>query len=291
MDEFRSVVDFTIPPDEVFLDGIDLRNYEITYRRLSGETLEAIANDYGLTRESIRLIAQKTFGSGIEAEVKARKADRKLPHLNLLDEVRQHIIGHKGISVSELLAQYPTLQSSMVNQIGSAFLKFVNLEKEARVYATNWSDEQIITALAKAGTYHFPLARADYEELLSVGEIQGPSAALIMVRFSTWANACAQAGVEAHKTNVSYTKKWSESEQLAFVVEFLESTFPSSSIGNYEEWKRTANPHSPSSQLLRNTFGSWPNVVASALRTLRSEWTQEDQRSNSPKVGGTKYAG
>jgi hypothetical protein len=98
-----------------------------------------------------------------------------------------------------------------------------------------------------------------------------------MLRFGTWAQACAKAGVESHRTNINYTKKWSEREQTDFVVQFLESDLPGSSMANYEEWKEKSNPHAPSSQLLRNTFGGWLEVIATALQELRGKWEPKNK--------------
>lgn len=275
----KDVVDlirYDVPPDQVFLDGIDLRNYEITYRRVQGETLEEIGEDFGLTREAIRLIVQKTYGPEIKNVIKAKRAARVEIVAAALEEIKHFILSHKGIRASELFVNFPTLNPEQVREIGSEILKFVNFERESKTYSTVWSDELILEAIREAGTYFFPLGRNDYESLIQSGEVDGPSGALVMLRFGTWAQACAKAGVESHRTNINYTKKWSELEQTDFVVQFLESNLPGSSMANYEEWKEKANPHAPSSQLLRNTFGGWLEVIATALQELRSKWESKN---------------
>jgi uncharacterized protein (DUF433 family) len=274
-DDVVELIRYEITPDEVFLDGPALRNYEITFRRVHGETLEEIAKDYGLTREAIRQIVQKTYGPGIDLVLSERKIERKKSSQVIHDEVKRYILAHKGIRISEILESFPELEPETIAEFKSDIKKFVDFEREAKSYTEQWSDQQILDAINDAGTYFFPLSRNDYEDLIKTGEITGPSGALIMKRFGTWALACSKAGIESHKTNLTYTKKWSEREQSQFIVEFLESEIEGSSMAFYETWKKKLNPHAPSSQLLRNTFGGWLEVISTGLRLLREVWENE----------------
>lgn len=275
------LIRYEITPEEVFLDGPELRNYEITFRRAHGETLEEIAQDYGLTREAIRQIVQKTYGPGFDLVIKERKRERQTSSQIIQDEVTNYILTCKGIRVSELQERFTELKPELIAELKPEIKKYVDFEREAKSYTEQWSDQQILNSIAEAGTYFFPLSRNDYEDLIKTGEIIGPSGALIMKRFGTWAMACSKAGIESHRTNLTYTKKWSEREQSDFIVEFLESEIKGSSMAFYETWKKELNPHAPSSQLLRNTFGGWLEVISTGLRLLREEWDKEDHLTKS----------
>lgn len=277
--QVAELISYGITPEEVFLDGLALRNYEITYRRIHGETLEEIAKDFGLTREAIRQVVQKTYGPGLDLALAQKKAEKKLAAKNSSYEIEEYILNHKGVRVSELLATFTETKPESIAELKPVVKKYVDFEREVKEYAEQWSNESILEALAKAGTYYFPLSRNDYEDLIKAGEIVGPSGALIMKRFGTWAIACSSAGIESHKTNLSYIKKWSEREQEQFVVEFLESPMAGSSMALYNSWKAKLNPHAPSSQLLRNTFGGWLEVISTGLRALREEWDNQNPLS------------
>lgn len=270
--KFALLIDADVKPQDALLELSEIRNYEITYRRVSGETLESIASSYGLTREAVRQITHRTYGQGLEEALRNRKTQAKQTLEEAVGEVERFVMLHKGLTLDELFAWFPAAAGLPLGNLRGSVSKYIDNGLSSKTYAAVWTDEAILQAISRAGTYYFPLARSDYDELVKAGEVNGPSAALVMQRFEYWSRACSLAGVESHNTYLTYSKKWSEAEQLDFVLQFLETDISGSSMAMYEKWKSTANPHAPSSQLLRNTFGGWRHVVHVALARLREAW-------------------
>ena len=221
--KYALLIDSDVKPQDALLEPSELRNYEITYRRVFGETLESIANSHGLTREAVRQITHRTYGEGLEEALKNRKTKAKQTLEDALVEVGRFVMLHKGLTLDELYSWYPAAKDLPIGNLRGSVSKYIDNGLSSKTYAAVWTDEAILQAISRAGTYYFPLARADYEELVKAGEVIGPSAALVMQRFEYWSRACSLAGVESHNTYLTYSKKWSEAEQLDFVLQFLET--------------------------------------------------------------------
>jgi hypothetical protein len=274
---FRELIAEGIEPEEVFLEGIELRNYEIVFKRASGLTLEDIGLEYGLTREAIRQIVVRNFGSSMKLELREREAKVKIEAASEIHRLEAYILEHKGITLSELLLANPESNTLKISDFAIDVKKFIFVEEVKKTAPVVWSDEQVISSIQKAALYFFPLAKDDYDKLVKAGEIVGPSSALIMKRFSYWSRACALAGVESHSVSGHYTKKWSVEEQLDFLRQFLICKGIGSSIAFYNTWQKNVNPHAPSAQLLRNTFEGWQPAIQAVLMMFRNEW-------NAPKM-------
>jgi hypothetical protein len=274
---FKELIAQDVTPDEVFLEGIELRNYEIVFKRASGLTLEDIGLEYGLTREAIRQIVVRNFGSSMKSELKVREANAKIAAASEIQQLGEYILEHKGITLSELVFANPRSKDIRIIDFAIDVKKFIYVEEFKKSAPIVWSDQQIISSIQKAALYFFPLAKDDYDKLVKAGEITGPSSALIMKRFDYWSRACALAGVESHAVSDHYTKKWSVEEQLDFLRQFLLCKGIGSSIAFYNNWQKNVNPHAPSAQLLRNTFEGWQPAIQAVLMIFRSEW-------NAPKM-------
>jgi hypothetical protein len=129
-----------------------------------------------------------------------------------------------------------------------------------------------LEVLKKAGTYYFPLKISDYDHLLEIGEIEGPSVAKIGILFDSWGEACRMAGVEpAPALRHEYSKTWSDVELVSFVVRYLNDENTPGSFDGYRAWREIQLDHGPSEALLRNTFESWSKIKRQALEIIRIE--------------------
>lgn len=264
------LIDLGILPEASGFVGIDLRNYEVTFRRSTGETLEAIADDYGLTREAIRQVVKRTYLGEIKNVIQRNKHARRISLEDHLEQVKTFILTHMGCTFEEILDQFPDFEATQIQKLGKPIAKFVLVADTRKPATVTWTDAKIIEALSQAGTYYFPLARSEYDYLIRVGEIEGPSSALIWKRFRTWTIACSTAGVESYSPKMAYSKTWSEDELLEIFTDFFLTRGIGCSIGDYEKWRSDSHPGAPSMQLLRNTFGGWSQLVELTLQSLRT---------------------
>ena len=132
--------------------------------------------------------------------------------------------------------------------------------------------EQVIEAIQKASTYYFPLATADYDYLIQMGEIDGPSSQRIYQNFGGWSALCEKAGVESYAGKRGlYDQQWSDSELIDYVLRFLQDPETTFGIDSYETWSTLQSDRVPSGSTLRNRLGSWIEIRQRSLEVLRRQ--------------------
>lgn len=248
------------------------RDFSIIQLRVQGNTLDKIGQVHSLTRERIRQILAKYS-----------------PHLNALtdlihDEKDNNQQAELSASVMQLFhdkgAIYKDELTSTLNMsfedsyrvIPKNYRKFIIDATRESTVTSRWSREIVLEVLKKAGTYYFPLKISDYDHLLEIGEIEGPSVAKIGILFDSWGEACRMAGVEpAPALRHEYSKTWSDVELVSFVVRYLNDENTPGSFDGYRAWREIQLDHVPSEALLRNTFESWSKIKRQALEVIRIE--------------------
>jgi hypothetical protein len=274
--DYLSAAHKRLAPEESGLDGMELRNYKMLVMRVTGATLDEIGIDFGFTRERVRQILKRVTGGTDKQLLKDVKSFRRQADLSKIDAVSKVILDHPGIRLEELAEKCDVPLDEVRPLIAKGVSKLVSDFKPAKEHAKTWSNEQVLTALRMAATHYFPLGKAEYDSLIELKEIEGPSSALVWMRFGSWSKACELAGVECHAVREHYQKTWSRAELLTYVSRFLMSRDFSSSIGSYEIWKAAETVKTPSGQLLRVEFGSWQNVVQAGLLVLRKTWDKNE---------------
>ena len=275
MGEFFDYLDAAqkrLSPEDSGLDGMELRNYKMLLMRVAGATLDEIGTDFEFTRERVRQILKQVTGGKDKELLKDMKSVRQQADLSKVDAVSKVILEHPCITIAELAEKCNVPLDEVKPLVAKGVSKLVSDFKPAKEHAKTWSNEQVMTALREASTHYFPLGKAEYDSLIELKEIEGPSSALIWMRFGSWSKACELAGVECHAVREHYQKTWSRAELLTYISRFLVSKDFSSSIGSYEIWKAAETVKTPSGQLLRVEFGSWQNVVQAGLLVLRKSW-------------------
>ena len=126
-----------------------------------------------------------------------------------------------------------------------------------------WPAERIKAILQTAATYHFPLTALNYSNLVSVGEIDGPTVATIHKRFGSWVNACEEAGVECGTSHIeNYQSLWTDDDLIEWVLKFLFADVPRWTLDGMNDWLASF-ADAPSCPTLRNRLGGWE-----AMKTL-----------------------
>lgn len=121
-----------------------------------------------------------------------------------------------------------------------------------------WTDAQVLDALREASTYDHPLMSTKYDWLISVGEIEGPTASRIGKRFGSWAAACAAAGVEAARPTSTHTRyRGTDLDLLLALGRYLQDAPAPHTRTAFERWRRTEVVETPSSSLIGTRFGTW----------------------------------
>jgi len=241
---------------------------EMIERRWQGLTLDEIGAEFGVTRERVRQLLKK-HGGPTAVEIRelraseARSAQRA--HEEAIAGAIRGVLDARGPMTVAEMTEATNLDAGDVSKCWPKELGHLRLHSSG-TYESRWSDEEILDAIRDAALYEFPLTTSAYAELLSQGQITGPSTPRISQRFGSWTAACDAAGVVAGQTMRShYESRWSDDDLLRIVRQYLLDLEAPSSAAGFDEWKRTCAPDGPSFQTLRNRFGSWTEVKRRAL--------------------------
>jgi hypothetical protein len=248
------------------------RNFQVLLMRINGDSLESIGKKFDLTRERIRQILVK-ISPDLEILTESLRTVIKTKFDKQQMEKFLEIFERYGaIYKSELAAELGLSEEEAINSTPKQFHKYIIDKTSEPVSQMTWTLEASLKAIREAGTYYYPLRQSDYDYLVSIGEIKGPSIASMYQRQWQWSDLCLKAGVEfVPSVRSEYVRTWSNEELLSFARRFFLETSISGSYGSYDSWRELQIDHVPSGVLIRNVFGSWTNVKRKALESIRYE--------------------
>ncbi len=242
------------------------RNRAICARRAQGDTLAAIAHDFGLTRERVRQIIRAAGGPSSATARAERAAKRAQADHAAAERLRDLYRRHPAASRSELAALSGVPTDRIKDLLGDDARFLVSPKQRARQY----SDDDIFSAMrAAAGLFDGPLSHQRYASVSA--EVGGPSVPRILQRFGTWLQACEQAGVQAgRRPKREYHRKWSPGDVLGWVATYLGSPDCPGTYQGYDQWAR-GTIGAPSAATMRNTLGPWSDVKRAAALLVRAD--------------------
>lgn len=246
----------------------------ILMRRLEGQTLAAIAENFSVTRERIRQRLKNLEAcSGIRIEeIQQREKARRAAQLSevtasIRENVQQVLSDRPGITRSRLEEMSGFPWSRLRQHLPAPWLKFI-VPDEAHL-GEGWTREQVLEALQVAATYEYPLSRATFDELVTLGEVKCCLSQRVGQIFGKWSTACEIAGVESHAGwKEVYDRFWSNEDCVAALCDFLLSSEISRSVDAYDKWHPTQDNPLPSSGTIRNYVGGWFPGIQLAFEEL-----------------------
>jgi DNA-directed RNA polymerase alpha subunit len=248
------------------------RKLIILEMRINGRTLDEIGKSVGVTRERVRQILS-SISPELNKTIEALKLGAQEKHVTLTDAKFLEIFREYGaIYKNELALELGVTETVALKSIPKNFNKFIIDKVPEPVTNLLWSKTDCLNSIRKAGTYFFPIRQADYDHLVNIGEIKGPSVAYMTLRYGQWSELCIEAGVECvQSVRSQYARTWSDEELLSYVRRFFLEPDTSGSYGGYDSWRERQTDHVPSGILIRNVFGSWTTVKRKVLEGLRLE--------------------
>lgn len=272
----------------IFEDDLVFRRLTIFESRVAGQTLAEIGKDYGISRERVRQILEKSFsaiadnpifeGKSLQSILDerqnsetAKKAHEIAMHSKEIDlKIRKALNDNSGLKYSELAAILETTEDRIKSSISPQASKFILIEIVPHNFQPQFSEECTLDAIRMAGAIRSPLSAPMYENLVERGLVKGPRTQMIAKRFGSWSNACRIAGVlHVQPVRSTYSKTWTEDEALLFIIRFLKNNDFGVGVLSYDEWRDLYVKEAPSSGHLRNIFGSWIACKNKALEYMR----------------------
>lgn len=242
-----------------------------------GATYDAIGRLYGVTRERIRQILMRSADIPID-EIKQRRranltrvdADKREATTTAI----RNFLTDNGPSTAEAVAGATGVTAELAKQAWPTDLAHFQLAHLKRTTQQTWTDEQLLDALRAASLFEFPLTRLKYDNLLRVGQVDGPSGVRVMQRFGTWSAACDAAGVESGAARAApYETRWTDDELLKFVSDYLRAPNYGGTFAGYDAWRKESGTDAAGSGTIRNRLGTWSEVKRRALETM---WSNDE---------------
>ena len=233
-------------------------------------TLQQIAERFSLSRERVRQLL-KDWGGPSANEVaelrKARTTQEQIERLAPVETAIRKQIAVSGAMSVEEVAAHTGFEVEKVLRAWPEDLRIYQLRPSPPSESNRrWSDKDVMDALHVAAIYSFPLGAADYDELVGIGEVSGPTSSRIIQRYGAWVAACEAAGIEPRRTvRNGYDSKWTDDDLLAFARAYFQDPGFTGSSHRYDEWRKQHSPDAPSFGTLRNRIGSWVEVRRQAL--------------------------
>jgi hypothetical protein len=241
----------------------DERTLAMAVRYAAGETLDAIGRDYGLTRERVRQILQKSGLVDAAGARAARQARRLEADETLREQLLAWAAANPGRSRDVAAAELGIDVSEIGRLLGAeARLRFI----EERHHEPQVSDEEVLAGLRRAAAaLGDPLVADRYDTYVPVHGLL--SSVRIIQRWGTWNAACRAAGLGVNSGRRSYRRRWTEAEMLEHVANYLMGEGCRGTYYGYDAYARSASG-APSAQTVRNTFGAWANIKAAAQHVV-----------------------
>jgi len=248
------------------------RDLMILQMRMDGATLDEIGKQVSLTRERVRQILVK-ISPELITTIEVLKSGVHQKQEVVLDNRFESIFNQYGaVYKSELAKEIGLTEDEALKLTPKRFNKYIIDKFPEPTSSLAWSREDCLKALRQAATYYFPIRQADYDHLINIGEVKGPSVAYMYLKHGQWSELCLEAGVEFFTSVRSdYKRMWSEEELLSYARRFFVEPDTSGSYGSYDVWRERQTDHVPSGVLIRNVFGSWTTVKRKVLESLRQE--------------------
>ena len=227
------------------------RDSYIVERRKEGDTLQAIGDEVGLTREAVRLIINRHNGPNASESksIKQRKLRKRVEDLIVLAE------RPTAISIGESLGISPT---KVRRSLGRKKKELLTKDQPS---IQRYSDEELLEILRISASKVSGILSANEYKKLGLG----PTVAVYLSRFGSWANACREAGVSPGDAPRTYTRRHSEEDMLDYVRSYLADPRTSGSADGYDKWQKKVDG-APSLALIRQRLGKWNEVKLRALK-------------------------
>jgi DNA-binding CsgD family transcriptional regulator len=251
------------------------KQIEMVRRRSEGQTLEQISQHFGVSRERVRQILRQAGGPSANDLRERRAAEREAAEVVDRERLIVLLESEPGLSMQEV-SERLELRVTDIRRLAPSHARRLIADYGVTKSSTQrWSDADILGAIQHASTYEFPLSASTFGQLVTRGEVVGPSVPLVYMRFGSWTSACTAAGVESGTSFIeSYESRWTDDDLLGFVCAYLMIGNSAGTFSGYDIWAKQEGHDAPSAGTIRVRLGPWGGVKKRALQ-LRAETSRK----------------
>lgn len=270
-----------------------VNSLSIVLKLSSGQTLEQVGQELGVTRERVRQIAKKLNFSQRENQQK-RQAQKTLDNerfqveqSHLLLQIATAIRESPGCTLKEVSQLVDLdLTTELVAMAGCAHLLLADSDLSTSALESpvlSPTETEALQSLRAAATLTFPVTVKAYDDLRRRNFINGVSGVRITQIFGSWTRACELANVEAGTTmRQSYNRLWTREELLDTVLRYLCDPNYSGAVHRYEDWRESQvnNFDIAGMGTIRNQISrSWVDTRREALLRARDLRSGQERKS------------
>lgn len=227
----------------------------------NGGTLEAVGQQYGLTRERVRQIFRDQGLPTIPLGDRRRRV-----HEKRADEI---IDKYRELRDEREVARVLGLPRVVVEEVLRKRLSASELRKRTK-HGKKYSNDELIAMLCQASeALGGVLTKDDFESYARERQLSDgrpwPTAQTHMHRFGTWRKALEAAGLRANPTSaIAGQLLFTEAQCIDALRHLARELDKAPTVAEYEAYAKEMNGAFPSSATIRNRFGSWYDALAKA---------------------------
>jgi hypothetical protein len=227
----------------------------------NGGTLEAVGQEYGLTRERVRQIFRDAGLPTIPLAERRRRATQQRAG-EIVDKFREL---HDQREVAKVLG----LPKVVVDEVLRKRLPASELRKRSK-YAKKYSNDELISMLRQASeALGGVLTKDDFEcyargRTLSDGRAW-PTGQTHMLRFGAWRKALEAAGLRANPSSaIAGQMLFNEAQCIDALRHLARELGRAPTVAEYDTYARETNGALPCVATIRNRCGAWYDALAKA---------------------------
>ena len=251
-------------------DRLKPRLEKMVELREAGWTLEAIGDQFGVTRERVRQILKKAGAVNAQELSERKRLKREEETEFAVAAIRAQVRANPGTTLEAVAEQFGVDLATVRRALTTAEMKLI-LKVDGRSASDarkKWSRQELLDLLKVAATYSWPVTVNSYNALIEVGEIDGPTSQMFPIRFGSWSAACAEAGVESGTTYLDgYNRAWTEEDLWRYVCNYLLDPATKGNLRDFDSWL-VGKDGAPSVETVRTQLGGWQEMKPGAIKRL-----------------------
>lgn len=247
---------------------------EMYEMRTSGKSLMEIGKHYGVSRERVRQLLDRTYGSSLATEARIAREKRRT---DALDAYRKYVIDALQrdpvcLTAKDIVDGSPVPITSAVELLQDQYWLLLARRHSPTRYDEKAIDEAIVRVWHSSGIHPGPLSRADYDRFRD--KKNDPSGSRIC-QVMRWREACDRVGVPSGVVRrETYPSPTTLEQAVDWIVKYIKTLPANSKISSdgYGRWAaKTVGAPSLSTIINIDAGVKWNDLRSRAISKVASD--------------------